>query len=186
MTKTQDFRFSDSFFKTLIGKKFIKYKCDAFDYTNSVTGIVGLYIENKIYRLLNQQTSIQYFDSEDDVSIWTITETNESNIHSVFENTSQIETPINQTIKKITLVNEHQIVKINKKTYDVWVTRAIIFHLETKDIYFEKDNTAFSEEIEIKRGYDLIKDFPKQNEYFLGEWENGIVAQVENEFVTIE
>ena len=31
-----------------------------------------------------------------------------------------------------------------------------------KDIYFEKDNTAFSEEIEIKRGHKLIDEFPKK------------------------
>ena len=33
--------------------------------------------------------------------------------------------------------------KISNEIYEIWITRAIIFHLENKDIYFEKDNTAF-------------------------------------------
>lgn len=63
-------------------------------------------------------------------------------------------------------MNEHQKVKISDDIYELWITRAIIFHLETKDIYFEKDNTAFSEEIEIKRGHDLVNEFPKKNAQF--------------------
>lgn len=60
----------------------------------------------------------------------------------------------------------------------MWITRAIIFHLETKDIYFEKDNTAFFEEIEIKQGHKLIDEFPKKNDFFLNQWVNGISSSV--------
>ena len=55
-----------------------------------------------------------------------------------------------------------------------------------KDIYFEKDNTAFSEEIEIKRGHDLANEFPKKNDFFLKQWVNGITSSVETEFVLIK
>ncbi len=68
----------------------------------------------------------------------------------------------------------------------MWITRAIIFHLENKDIYFEKDNTAFSEEIEIKRGHDLIDEFPKKNEFFINQWIKGITPTVETVFISIE
>lgn len=107
-------------------------------------------------------------------------------IHSFFENTNQIDTPFNEPIKKITLVNEHQKVEISSDIYEMWITRAIIFHLKTKDIYFEKDNTAFSEEIEIKRGHKLIDEFPKKNDFFLNQWVNGISSSVETELVSLD
>lgn len=66
MTKIQDFRLSESHFKPFIGKCFRKYRCDSFDYTNSVTGVVGIYINDKTFELRNEQESIQYFDSVDD------------------------------------------------------------------------------------------------------------------------
>ena len=172
MTKIQDFRLSESHFKPFIGKCFRKYRCDSFDYTNSVTGVVGIYINDKTFELRNEQESIQYFDSIDDIALWSIKEVNENDIRSFFD--------------KITLVNEHQKVKISDDIYELWITRAIIFHLETKDIYFEKDNTAFSEEIEIKRGHDLVNEFPKKNDFFLNQWINGITPSVETEFVLIK
>lgn len=182
----QDFRLNESDFNPLIGKCFKKYRCDPFDYTNSVTGIVGIYIDDKIFELRNEQKSIQYFDSVDDIALWTFREVHTEDIHSFFEDTDQIDTPVNGIIKKITLVNEHQKVKISNDIYEQWITRAIIFHLETRDIYFEKDNTAFSEEIEIKRGHNLIDEFPKENDFFLNQWVDGISSSVETEFVPID
>lgn len=186
MTKIQDFRLSESHFKPFIGKSFKKYRCDSFDYTNSVTGVVGIYINDKTFELRNEQESIQYFDSVDDIALWSIKEVNENDIRSFFEDTDQIDTPVDEIVKKITLVNEHQKVKISDDIYELWITRAIIFHLETKDIYFEKDNTAFLEEIEIKRGHDLVNEFPKKNDFFLNQWINGITPSVETEFVLIK
>ena len=109
----RDLRLDEEIFKNMIGKQFNKYKCDPFVFTNTVTGIVGLYIGEKVFELKNEQTAFQYFDSMDDVALWNIKEVNDSEIHSVFENTEQIDTSINQNIKSITLVNEHQMVNIN-------------------------------------------------------------------------
>ena len=184
MTKIQDFRLNESLFLSLIGKSFKKYRCDSFEYTNSVTGVVGIYIGDKTFELRNEQKSIQYFDSVDDIAVWSIKEAND--IRSFFEDTDQIDTPVDEIVNKITLVNEHQKVKIYDDIYEMWITRAILFHLETKDIYFEKDNTAFSEEIEIKRGHDLANEFPKKNDFFLNQWINGITPSVETEFVLIK
>lgn len=186
MTKIQDYRLSESHFKPLLGKCFKKYRCDSFEYTNSVTGVVGVYIGDKTFELRNEQKLIQYFNSVDDIAVWSITEVNENGIHSFFEHTDQIDTPVDEIVNKITLVNEHQKVKIYDDIYELWITRAILFHLKTKDIYFEKDNTAFSEEIEIKRGHDLMNEFPKKNDFFLNQWVNGITPSVETEFVIIK
>ena len=182
----QDVRLDIAKFKQMIGQTFIKYKCDPLVFTNSVTGIVGLYIGNQIYELKNEQTKFQYFDSIDDVALWNIKEVKDSDIHSFFEDTEQINTPVNQKIEKITLINEKQVACIDNLNYSLLVTRAIVFHLENRDIYFEKDNTAFSEEIEIKRGHDLLSEFPKRNYYFLDQWIEGIKSDVQTEFIEIQ
>lgn len=182
----RDLRLDEEIFKKMIGKQFNKYRCDPYVFTNTVTGIVGLYIGEKVFELKNEQSAFQYFDSMDDVALWNIKEVSDSEIHSVFENTEQIDTSINQNINSITLVNEHQIVNIHEQEYNLWLTRAIIFHLENRDIYFEKDNTAFSEEIEIKRGHDLLSEFPKRNDYFLDQWIEGIKSDVQTEFIEIQ
>ena len=182
----RDLRLNEDIFKRMIDKQLNKYKCDPFVFTNTVTGIVGLYIDEKVFELKNEQTAFQYFDSIDDVSLWNIKEVNDSEIHSVFENTEQINTPVNQKIEKITLINEKQVACIDNLNYSLLVTRAIVFHLENRDIYFEKDNTAFSEEIEIKRGHDLLSEFPKRNDYFLDQWIEGIKSDVQTEFIEIQ
>lgn len=182
----RNLRLDEEIFKRMISQKFIKYKCDPFVFTNTVTGIVELYIGEKVFELKNEQTAFRYFDSMDDVALWNIKEVSDSEINSVFENTEQIDTSINQNINSITLVNEHQIVNIHEQEYNLWLTRAIIFHLENRDIYFEKDNTAFSEEIEIKRGHDLLSEFPKRNDYFLDQWIEGIKSDVQTEFIEIQ
>ena len=41
-------------------------------------------------------------------------------------------------------------------------------------------------EIEIKRGHDLVNEFPKKNDFFLNQWINGITPSVETEFVLIK
>lgn len=186
MESIKDLRLDTHIFKQMIGQDFLKYKCDPFDFTNTVTGIVGLYIGEKVFEFKNEQTSFQYFDSMDDVALWNIKEVSNSDIHSFFENTEQTDTPVNQMINSITLINEHQMVNIDNHEYSLWVTRAIVFCLENIDIYFEKDSTAFSEEIEIKRGHDLLSEFPKRNDYFLDQWIKGIEAKVETEFIKIQ
>lgn len=185
MTETQDFRLNKSVFKSLIGNNFKKYKCDPFEYTNSVTGIIGIYVGDKAFELRNEQQSIKYFDSNDDIALWSFNEVKPNDIHSFFEDTEQIDTPVDEKIEIITLVNENQKAIIANKSYEMWITRAIIFHLENKDIYFEKDNTAFSEEIEIKRGHDLINEFPKKNDFFKNQWVDGIKTSIESEFISI-
>ena len=182
----RDLRLDEEIFKKMIGKQFNKYRCDPYVFTNTVTGIVGLYIGEKVFELKNEQSAFQYFDSMDDVALWNIKEVSDSEIYSVFENTEQIDTSINQNINSITLVNEHQIVNIHEHEYNLWLTRAIIFHLENRDIYFEKDNTAFSEEIEIRRGHDLLSEFPKRNDYFLDQWIESIKSDVQTEFIEIQ
>lgn len=53
----RNLRLDEEIFKRMISQKFIKYKCDPFVFTNTVTGIVGLYIGEKVFELKNEQTA---------------------------------------------------------------------------------------------------------------------------------
>ncbi len=134
-------------------------------FTNSVTGIVGLYIDDKILILKNEQETVDYYGAKDDMAIFKIEQGSEDDVHSFFVDTDQITTPINEKITSITLVNEKQIVEFDDKKYETDLTRVIIFHCISKDICFQKDMTAFLEEIEIKKGYDLVKKHRKRNDF---------------------
>ncbi len=67
--KTIDMRFNTDLIRSWIGKKFNKYKCDAFEFTNSVTQIVGLYIEDEVYALTNVQEAVDYFGTTEDMAV---------------------------------------------------------------------------------------------------------------------
>ncbi len=184
--RTVDMRFNSNILKQMIGKTFNKYRSDEFIFNNSVTGIVGIFVDAKIYEFRNEQKSVDYFGSQDDYAVFDISESSESEIKSFFDDTKQIDTPINQIIKKITIINENQqLFENGVQTYDVWLTRGIIFDLDDREVAFKKDTCPFSEEIEIYRGYNLISKFP-QNTDFLEGWENGKTPKTENQTITIE
>ena len=183
---TIDMRFDPSLFQAMIGQEFKKYKADPFVYTNSVTQIVGLFIGDAVYKLTNIQETVDYFGYEDDASIFKITACQEDEIQSAFKDIQQIETPVNETIKEIVLVNENQRLFQNGiQTYDVWLTRGIIFRLPEREISFEKQIVSFSEEIEIQRGYNVIDSFGS-TDHFLDGWDEGIMPECSRDIITIK
>lgn len=180
-----DMRFDVNVMRNLVGKKMVKYKCDTFDFTNSVTQIVGIYIGERVYSLTNIQESIDYFGNIEDVAICRFVETTDEHIKSAFKDTEMITTPVEDIIDKILLVNENQkIYNSNEELYNVWLTRGIIFYVKGREIMFEKDNVPFSEEIIIQRGYNLTEKLSDEKE-FLVSWSEGIVPKCTREFVEI-
>ena len=175
--KTIDMRFDPVLIRDLVGKTFIEYKCDAFDFTNSVTQIVGFNIGGKYYSLTNEQEYVDYYGNDDDVSVCRFRETVSDGVKSAFKDTDMITTPVNGKIEKILLVNENQqIFKDGVEKYNVWLTRGIIFFVNGREISFEKDSVPFSEEIIIRRGYNLVDHFSDEKE-FLTSWEENIKPQ---------
>lgn len=175
--KTIDMRFNSELIRNLIGKAFVEYKCDAFDFTNSVTQIVGFNIGGKVYSLTNVQEYVDYYGNEDDVAVCKFSETSIDRVKSAFKNTEMVTTPVNGIIEKVLLVNENQqIFKGGVEQYNVWLTRGIIFFVNGREISFEKDNIPFSEEIIIQRGYNLIEKFSDEKE-FLTSWGEEITPQ---------
>ena len=62
-------RFNNTMIQELIGKQFNKFCHDPFEFTNSVTQIVGLYIGDEIYSLTNKQEVVDYFGNTDDIAV---------------------------------------------------------------------------------------------------------------------
>ncbi len=93
-----DYRFNQDMLKSMIGKRFQKYKSDPFLFTNTVTGIVSLYIDDKIFILNNVQKTVDYYGETDDMAIWSINEGVESDVHSVFIETKQFETQLKEQL----------------------------------------------------------------------------------------
>ena len=183
--KIIDMRFDQLMIKELIGKKFIKYKCDPFNYTNSVTQIVGLYIGEKTYALTNIQEAVDYFGFMEDMGVSKLCMVDDSQIRSAFKDVEMISTPIDGVITSINIVNEVQKMTINDEVkYEVRITRAIIFEVGGREISFEKDTVPFSEEITIRRGYDLIKKI-SDNDDFLKEWDEEYKPEYSREVIEI-
>ena len=181
-----DMRFNSDMIQSWIGKKFRKYKSDAFEFTNSVTQIVRLYIGDDVYALTNIQEEVDYFGNTEDMAVSNLAAVEESEIKSAFLDVEMISTPVNEEINSVTIVNEQQKIEINgKPAYEVWLTRALIFEVGGREISFEKDTVPFSEEITIRRGYDLI-DKIAENTDFLEEWDNEYSPECRREIVVIK
>ncbi|MEE3393497.1 MAG: hypothetical protein VZR23_07445 [Lachnospiraceae bacterium] len=184
--KIIDMRFDSELLKSFIGKKFVKYKSDAFEFTNSVTQIVGLYIGDEIYSLTNIQEAVDYYGCSEDVAVSKLSKVDDSHINSAFKDVEMTSTPVGEEISSIILVNENQKMKKDgEELYDVWLTRAIIFNVGDREISFEKDIVPFSEEIIIQRGYDLENKI-SDNDDFLGEWDEEYTPSYERKKIVIK
>lgn len=184
--KTVDMRFDKKCLAELLGQEFLKYRCDRFDYTNSVTGNVGLFIGNKVFLLTNCQQAVDYYGENEDMAVFRMDETEAEKVKSFFEDVEQIDTPVKNKIKSIRLVNEHQQLFIGEECqYDVWLTRAVVFSLGDNEVSFTKDAVPFSEEIIIKRGYKLIDEITPEADFMEG-WDGEYSPKCSCEIVVIE
>lgn len=183
--KKIDMRFDQNIFKTLIGKHFNKYRCDQFVYTPSVTQIVGLYIDSEIFIMKNELETVDYFGNREEIAVSTFSKCGNEDVKSALVEGQMIDNPVNGIINAIKIVNEHQQVCLNDESeYDVWLTRGIIFIVEDREISFEKSIVPFSEEINIRKGYDLIKLFGTIEEFTDG-WDENVKARIEREIITV-
>lgn len=157
MMKQYDFRFDTALIESFIGKTLTKYKHAEFMYTNSVTAVLGLEIEDVVYKLTNEFETIDFFTLDGEATIFRITKAKWNTIDSMINNDIN-EINVGETIKKILLVNDHTTLNIDKNmAYDMWDTKAIIFCFENHEICFAKQDCWFSQEIEIYKGHDLLE-----------------------------
>lgn len=155
----------------MVGKVFEKYKCDLFLYSGRSYGLVGLYVDGTVSKLLNTLETQDYYGDVEDVAMFTIQPAVDSDIKSPFIDGKMVEIPIMTAIQRIQLIEEHQKLFYNgDQVYDVWLTRGVIFELEDgREISFEK-SVWFSEIIETNRGYHLLEKFSPVEE-FIENWD---------------
>ncbi len=172
--KRIDVRFNDDItriLQSMVGREFEKFKCDPFEYSTMVYGLVGLYIDGKVYKLDNFQEAQDFFGHQDDVAMFILHTSADDEINSCGEGVQMVETPVMCRIKQIRVVDENQQLFVNgEQTYDVWLTRGLIFDLEDgREVSFEKA-VWFSELIDVQRGYNLIEKY-RPTDSFNEEWE---------------
>lgn len=149
--KQYDFRFDTKLIKSFLGKIFTKYKHADFIVTDSVTGILGIEINQQVFELVNNYEELDYFGLDGEATILSISKSNWTEVESRFNNDIK-ETYINALVQKIILVNDHTF----SKNYDMWETKAIFFCFKNFEICFEKQDCWFSREIEIHKGHDSL------------------------------
>lgn len=172
--------------KNLTGKKMIKYKCDPFEYSASVYGVVALAFENQSYAITNFVEVMDYYGDTEDVAIFKILQTPYTEICSMVENKEMVETPVDSIISKVLIVNERQLLyKNNEPIYEVLLTRGVIFHFKDEhELSFEK-NIWFSEDITIQKGYDLIDRFSPTSEFCEG-WSGDYRGECSREVILLD
>ena len=150
----------------MIGETMIKYKCDHFEFSTSVYGIVGIELEDSSYAFTNIVTTMDYYGKKEEVAVFKIENMSFEAINSMVQNQNMIETPVNSIISDVLVVNEkQQLFKNNLQTYEVLVTRGIIFIFKDEhELSFEK-NIWFSEDITVEKGYNLIQRFTPTTEF---------------------
>lgn len=187
--KSIDVRFTPSDMikiQSMIGKKMLKYKCDPFEFSTSVYGIVGILVENTSYAFTNLVETMDYYGEQEDVALFKIEERPFPNIKSLILNQTMIEMPIEDLISEIIVVNEHQQLFENEdQIYDVQLTRGIIFKFDDgHELSFEK-NIWFSEDITVEKGYNLIRQFSPTSEFGEG-WSGNYKGICSRELISVK
>lgn len=156
--------------KSFIGNKMQSYQHDDFYFTPTSSQAVSITTnDDKTYYLYSFTESQDYFGTPEDVALWSFTDER----LPIIDHKSFISTPVDEVIKGIKVVQENQRVFCgNEQTYDVWVTRGIIFDLGDREIAFEKD-IWFSEQIVVHKGYELLSQFAPA-ERFGENWDNNV------------
>ncbi len=125
--KKIDVRFSASEMaeiNSMVGKKMVKYKCDPFEFSTSVYGIVGVSLEDADYAFRNKIEVMDYFGEQEDVALFSVERKPFSNIRSLIQDQIMIETPVEATVSEIIVVNERQqLFEHEKQIYEVLLTR---------------------------------------------------------------
>ena len=184
--KSIDVRFNQeevSLIKNMIGTTLTKYKCDPFEFSTAVYGIVGICTDKSAYAFTNAIQVMDYYGADEDAAVFRLVKRSDSDIKSLISGNTMIELPVNKTIKEIDVINEHQkVFTHDKQTYYVWLTRGIIFILEDDtEISLEK-NVWFSEMITVDKGDNLLNKFTPTRE-FSEDWEGDFRGECSRDIV---
>ncbi len=154
--------------KQFVGKQFERYSYvpflapDAFE-------VAGLYIGGETHKMTSGLEAVQRFFHDDDVAVMRIASCHPDEIVSMMDDGQMIDTPVQDTIVSIDVVNDRESVAHDGEQKEMLSTKGVIFHLASgNEISFEI-GTWFSEMITIRRGYELIKQFTPLADFFRNE-----------------
>ena len=157
--------------KSMVGKQFERFKCDAFIFSPTVFGIVGIYVDGQAYIITTSLKPVIRFYNNDEVACFEIKAAQEAEVVSRMEDGEMIETPIQEKIRNIMIVNDLQNLRNGDHTERFESTVGIIFQLQDdREVSFEL-GTWFSEMITVRRGYHLVDTYTPTTE-FLDEWKD--------------
>ena len=185
--KTYDMRFDAetmAMLQNLKGSVLKSIRSDAETLPSSTYGIAEIITSRGAYALTSTIEVADYFGALEDVAMFRLSPST-GDMPSRLMNTDMTNLPVEEIIQEIQIVNEHQeLFHLGEKTYDVQVTRGIIFLLQNgQEISFEK-NIWFSEMISIRRGTNLADQFIPVSE-FEEDWSDDYVGKCEREIVRI-
>lgn len=144
--------------KSLIGKKLIKIRHDEFLGSNVVTQRIGLFASNGMFIVDNPlQGFDDYFWGPEDASVLDFMKINdESEMRIKGAMLRPIDTPVDETIEEIILVNDHMDV-FNKgtKAYNWDSSEAIIFVTKSREYGFFRCEWL-NEMVEVYKGHNLV------------------------------
>ena len=172
--------------QSLIGRRFDLYSNDPFIFTPTALGIVGCKIAGNTYRFTAELQVIERFFNADDVAVFKFEACEPREISSRMDGGKLIDTPVEDTISAIDIINDHECVTHNKVSRELRSTKGVIFHLASGHEISYELGTWFSEMITIQRGYNLIEKFTPVADFY-EEWDVGAdyVPQCSREVITL-
>ena len=164
----------------------VKYKCDPFEFSTSVYGIVGISLDDADYAFTNRVQVMDYYGDQEDVALFKIEKRPFSSIQSFIQNEVMIEIPVDTTISEIMVVNEQQqLFENGQQIYEVLLTRGVIFRFQDgNELSFEK-NIWFSEDITVEKDYDLLDRFTPETEFNDG-WSGNYHGVCSREIISLK
>lgn len=82
--RNMDMRFSAldiADLQAVVGKKMLKYKCDPFEFSTSVYGIVGIAFEDDSFAFTNTVKPMDYYGETEDVALFSMQRAPFDDIH---------------------------------------------------------------------------------------------------------
>ena len=139
----------------MLGNKFVRYKSDSMNY-----GIIGIQINDNGYAFTNYVEVDDYYGKMEDVAKFKVNKVAYDEIRSPFQEPHMNEKLIDCL---------QNLYKNDKITYEVRLTRGVIFKFEEGyELSIEK-NVWFSEVMSLEIGHNLINTFTPVEE-FSDDW----------------
>lgn len=160
--------------RSFINKPLHTVQHDEFLFVNSSTGAVQFNIGDETVFLYSFTEPMDYYGSTEDVAVWAL----EKTVYPIIQSKNFIKMPVELPVQRILLVQENQqLFESGEQTYNVWLTRGLLFDFGKFQLAFEKA-VWFSEEIFITRGQNLISKFTPVSDFCNpNRWIDGIEAK---------